>query len=271
MQTFNLDISKRIMPEMLYAKQRDVGAKICIKLTDNEAEYVVPDGVMWSVWYSGAGVEGNYDKIDSRDAVVVNGGTATVELIYQMLDNPGPGEMCLVMNSADGTQMGLWNIPYFVEAIPGADSKAAEAYYQAFLDAQKRAKEAADRAEDAADRAESAGGGSGGGTIIVSLDEGYFATHTALDIHNAMKEHNVAVYHHIDGTIDEFISLKYTSQTRAVFTKVGYPTDFDVFNIQIGANGEVSYDTYFSSELVGQTVDAVLAALPTYNGEVEPV
>ena len=36
MQTFNLDLSvKRVIP-LLYAKQRDVGAKICIKLTDNE-------------------------------------------------------------------------------------------------------------------------------------------------------------------------------------------------------------------------------------------
>lgn len=149
MQTFNLDLSaKRVIP-LLYAKQRNVGSKICIKLTDNEVDYVVPDDVTWSVWYSGAGVEGNYDKIDDRDAVVVNGSTATVELIYQMLDYPGPGKMCLVMNSADGTQLGLWNIPYWVEAIPGADSKGATAYYQAFLQAQEKAEEAAGRAEDA--------------------------------------------------------------------------------------------------------------------------
>ena len=153
MQTFNLDLSvKRVIP-LLYAKQRDVGAKICIKLTDNEENYVVPDDVTWSVWYSGAGVEGNYDKIDGRDAVVVNGSTATVELIYQMLDNPGPGEMCIVMNSADGTQLGLWNIPYFVEAIPGANSKAAIAYYQAFLQAQEKSEAAAVRAEVAAEDA----------------------------------------------------------------------------------------------------------------------
>lgn len=150
MQTFNLDLSiKKIVP-LLYAKQRDVGAKICIKLTDNEAEYVVPDDITWSVWYSGASGEGNYDKIDGRDAVVVNGSTATVELIYQMLDNPGAGKMCLVMNSADGTQLGWWNIPYFVEAIPGANSKAAIAYYQAFLQAQAKAEAAAGRAEAAA-------------------------------------------------------------------------------------------------------------------------
>ena len=151
MQTFNLDLSaKRVIP-LLYAKQRDVGAKIQVKLTDNKKEYAIPGGVTWSVWYSGASGEGNYDKIDDRDAVKVEGSTATVELIYQMLDNPGPGEMCLVMNSADGTQLGLWNIPYWAEALPGADSKAATAYYQAFLQAQAKAEAAAGRAEAAAE------------------------------------------------------------------------------------------------------------------------
>jgi len=156
MQELKLDLSIKKGIDLVYAKQRDVGSKICIKLTDNEVDYVVPDDVTWSVWYSGVGFEGNYDKIDDRDAVVVNGSTATVELIYQMLDNPGPGEMCLVMNSADGTQLGLWNIPYFVEALPGADSKAATVYYQAFLQAREGAEDAAAKSEAAAGRSEAA-------------------------------------------------------------------------------------------------------------------
>ena len=158
MQTFTLDLSvKRVIP-LLHAKQRDVGTKILIKLTDNKEKYTVPDGVTWTVWYSGASGEGNYDKIDDRLAVVVdaNAGTATVELIYQMLDNPGPGEMCLVMNSANGTQLGLWNIPYWAEALPGADSKAATAYYNAFLQARKGAEDAAAKSEAAAGRSEAA-------------------------------------------------------------------------------------------------------------------
>ena len=148
MQTFNLDLSARGVIPLLYAKQRDVGSKILIQLTDNKKEYVIPADVTWSVWFSGKSGEGNYDKIDGRDAVVVEGSNATVELIYQMLDNPGPGEMCLVMNSADGTQLGLWNIPYYVEAIPGADSKAAESYYSAFLDAVRKVEEAAQKVEN---------------------------------------------------------------------------------------------------------------------------
>lgn len=150
MQTFNLDLSaKRVIP-LLNVKQRDVGTKIQIKLTDNKKEYAIPDGVTWSVWYSGKSGEGNYTKVGDRNAVEVDGSTATVELIYQMLDNPGEHAMCLVMNGADGTQLGLWNIPYFVEAIPGADSKAATAYYQAFMNAQAKAEEAAGRAQAAA-------------------------------------------------------------------------------------------------------------------------
>ena len=258
MQTFNLDLSaKRVIP-LLYAKQRNVGTKILIKLTDNEEKYTVPDGVTWSVWYSGSGSEGNYDEIDGRPAVEVEGSTATVELIYLMLDNPGGGEMCLVMNNANGTQLGLWNIPYWVEAIPGADSEAATAYYNAFLDAQKRAEEAADRAEAAADRAESAGGGeSGCGGITVSVDEGNTATHNAAEIYDAIENKQTVVYRHDDRLGSEFISLKTATPDVAVFSKTGYPTEFDIFNIEIDDQGAVSYKTSFSSELVAQAVEKV--------------
>lgn len=169
MQTFNLDISaKRVIPP-LYAKQRDVGTKILIRLTNNKEGYPIPDGVTWSVWYSGASGEGNYTSIDGRSAFAVEGNKVTVELIYQMLNNPGPGSMCLVMNSADGSQMGMWNIPYRVEAIPGADSEAATAYYQAFLDAQAKA-------EDAADRAEKAAEDSGKSAYKIALENGFVGT-----------------------------------------------------------------------------------------------
>lgn len=156
MQTFNLDLSiKRIVP-LLYAKQRDVGAKICVVLTDNQEAYAIPQDTQFSVWFSGKSGSGNYTEIDGKSAFAVEGNTVTVELIHQMLNNAGEHLMCLVMNGADGKQQGLWNIPYYVEAIPGADSEAATAYYNAFLDAQKKAEEAAERAEAAAERAESA-------------------------------------------------------------------------------------------------------------------
>lgn len=253
MQTFNLDLSaKRVIP-LLNAKQRNAGMKILVRLKDNKEKYTVPDGVTWSVWYSGANGEGNYDKIDDRDAVVVDvdAGTATVELIYQMLDNPGPGEMCLVMKSANGTQLGLWNIPYFVEALPGADSKAAKAYYQAFLQAQENAEDAADRAEKAAKIAEA------GISVIVGIDEGNQATHTASEIYNAIQGKQTVIFHHTGRLDNEFISLKMANPNMAVFSKPGYPTEFDIFNIEIDAQGTVSYKTSSSSELVDQAVEKV--------------
>lgn len=153
MQIFNLDLSiKRIVP-LLNVKQRDVGAKIQVVLTDDKKEYIIPDGIQFSVWFSGRSGEGNYTKIDGRDAFSVDGNKVTVELIYQMLNNPGEHAMCLVMNGADGTQLGLWNIPYFVEPIPGADSVGALQYYQAFLKAQENAEKAAQEAKDAAQKA----------------------------------------------------------------------------------------------------------------------
>ena len=154
MQNFELDITnKRVIP-LLYAKQRDVGAKIHVVLTDNKEPYTVPNDVQFSVWFSGKSGSGNYTEIDGKSAFVVEGNTITVELIHQMLNNAGEHAMCLVMNDASGNQRGMWNIPYFVEEIPGADSEAATAYYNAFLDAQKKAEEAADRAETAATEAD---------------------------------------------------------------------------------------------------------------------
>ena len=132
MQKFNLDISiKRVIP-LLYVKQRDVGTKILVEITNNGDAYAIPAGASFSVWYSGASGEGNYTKIGENSAFSIDGNTVTVELIMQMLNNPGGGKMCLVMNGTDGSQLGLWDIPYFVEAIPGADSEAALTYYTAF-------------------------------------------------------------------------------------------------------------------------------------------
>lgn len=137
MQTFHLDLSaKKIIP-LLYAKQGDVGTKIAVVLTDNGGAYSVPGDAVFSVWYSGASGEGNYTSIGDRSAFSVSGSTVTVELIQQMLQNKGAGQLCLVMSKADGSQLGLWNVPYFVEEVPGADSREATAYYTAFSEAVK--------------------------------------------------------------------------------------------------------------------------------------
>jgi len=157
MQTFTLDLSnKRVVP-LLYAKQKDTGAKIQIAITDNDKEYAIPAGTSFSVWYSGTSGAGNYVEINGKSAFSVSGNKVTVELIYQMLANPGEHLMCLVMSGTGGTRLGLWNIPYFVEGIPGENSQVAQQYYDAFVYAQQKAERAAQDAEAAAQRAEAAG------------------------------------------------------------------------------------------------------------------
>lgn len=135
MQTINLDISmKRIIP-LLYAKQGDVGRKFKAILTDGGIAYPVPAGAAVSVWYSGASGEGNYTDIGADSAVSVSGNEITVELITQMLANPGAGMLCLVVNTADGDELGTWNIPYCTEPRPGMNSAEAQAYFTAFSNA----------------------------------------------------------------------------------------------------------------------------------------
>ncbi|MBQ8358449.1 MAG: hypothetical protein IJX37_00850, partial [Oscillospiraceae bacterium] len=132
MQIFNLDISQKGIPPVLLVKQIDVGRKFKVIITDGGAAYTVPEDAVFSVWYAGSSGSGNYSTIDDRPAVVVDGNVATVEIIAQMITNSGGGNLCLVLNAVDGSQIGLWNITYIVEAVPGMGSKAAEEYYTAF-------------------------------------------------------------------------------------------------------------------------------------------
>ena len=141
MQTINLDISccADTPQPMLQTKQGDVGRKFKAVITDNGQTYSIPAGTGVSLWYSGTSGEGHYTHIGSKSAASVSGNTVTVELIAQMLAAPGGGTLCLVLSSKNGEQLGLWNIHYWVEAIPGADSEAAKAYYTAFSEAMEAA------------------------------------------------------------------------------------------------------------------------------------
>lgn len=131
MQTINLDLSVKGDVPILRSKQGDVGRKFKITLTDNGLEYEIPAHAVVSVWYSGTSGEGNYTEIAEKDAVIVDGNTITVEMITQMVKNKGGGVMCLILHLADGTQLGMWNIPYITEPVPGFDSDTAEQHYTA--------------------------------------------------------------------------------------------------------------------------------------------
>lgn len=141
MQTIHLDISQKNTIPVVYSKQGDVGRKFQAVITDNGIPYTIPQESGLSVWYNGSAGEGNYSMVGQRDAFSISGNTVTVELLTQMLV-PGGGILCLVLNSADGAQLGLWDIQYTVEAIPGIDSPEAQQYYTAFSEVAAKAMEA---------------------------------------------------------------------------------------------------------------------------------
>ncbi|MBP3478630.1 MAG: hypothetical protein J6K03_03995 [Oscillospiraceae bacterium] len=131
MQRITLDISVKEELPFLRAKQGDVGRKFQVVVTDNGAQYLIPTDAVVSVWYSGTSGEGNYTDIAEHSAVSVEGNTVTVELITQMLKNKGGGMLCLIIHSSDGAQIGMWNIPYICEPVPGFESAAAELHFTA--------------------------------------------------------------------------------------------------------------------------------------------
>lgn len=132
MQTIYLDISNKGVIPTIYAKQGDVGRKFEVVLTDSGLPYIPVGDSSFSVWYSGESGDGNYTEIGGRSAFSVNGNKVTVEMIAQMLSNDGDGILSIVLNDISGNQIGLWNVPYICEAVPGSDSEGAKDYYTAF-------------------------------------------------------------------------------------------------------------------------------------------
>lgn len=137
MQTIYLDISNKGAIPTIHTKQGDVGRKFLAVITDSGVPHHLDPDNLFSVWYDGDSGEGNYSEIDGRSAFSVNGNKIVVELVTQMLANPGNGVLSLVINDPTGQQIGLWNINYVVEAVPGMDSPEADQYYTAFLNAVK--------------------------------------------------------------------------------------------------------------------------------------
>ena len=135
MQTIYLDISNKGVSPIVYAKQGDVGRKFQVVLTDSGLPYIPTGGSAFSVWYSGASGDGNYTDIDDKSAFTVSENKVIVEMISQMLSSDGDGVLSLVLNDPNGNQISTWNIPYFCEPVPGAESEEAKNYYTAFSQA----------------------------------------------------------------------------------------------------------------------------------------
>lgn len=131
MQTIHLEVSDKNVPELLQTKQGDVGRKFLAVFRDGAEDFQIPEDALLTVWYSGTSGDGNYSAIDGRSAFTVSGNMVEVEVITQMVTSRGGGTLCLVMNRADGGQLGYWNIPYMTEGIPGVESAEATQYYTA--------------------------------------------------------------------------------------------------------------------------------------------
>lgn len=154
MQTIHLDVS--VKPNMeqnllvITAKQGDIGRKIKAVITDCGEDYKIPSDAVLTAWYSGTSGSGNYSEIDGKSAFELSENTIIVELITQMLTNKGGGVLCLILHNADGAQLGLWDIPYVVEGIPGMNSVGAEQCYTALSEFTQRAVKSAAKAAEAA-------------------------------------------------------------------------------------------------------------------------
>lgn len=122
-----INIARPSMYAVLYAKQSDVNRAFTAVFNNDGEAWAIPENAVVSIWYRGAAGEGNYTK-----GIEINGNTAVVPLIPQMLSVPGTGLLCIIINTAAGDQIGTWNIPYFVEEIPGGNSEAATEFYTAF-------------------------------------------------------------------------------------------------------------------------------------------
>lgn len=334
MQTIRLDISQKNNVQPIYVKQRDVGHRFSVELYENGVPYVIDGDNSFSVWYSGASGNGYYTKIGDRSAFEVSGNTVVVEMILQMVNNHGDHQMCLVMNGADGTQLGLWNIPYYAEEIPGIDSEEAEQYFDEFAtiletveeDANRAeefanlASDAADRAENAADRVEEIVGDGAGvkpkdaiitATFDTEIDTGAGiveegrATASAIDIANAIGNgvtviliDNDDIVYSYDGDLLEpsaqraFFKAEipessgiaiyrvyidntgYASRTKAKYEYGGggggSGVDGTTFYPTVSAQGVISWTNDGNKENPAPVdlVDAVISALPIYNGEV---
>jgi hypothetical protein len=135
MQTIYLDISSKGVYPCIEAKQGEVGRKFLAVITDSGLPYQIPQNAMLSVWYSGDNGSGNYSSIGEKSAFSVDGNNICVELVFQMLENPGNGELCLTVTHGDGREISSWNIEYCVEKKPGAGSSIPTDYYSALTEA----------------------------------------------------------------------------------------------------------------------------------------
>lgn len=136
MQKFNLDISVRGGPLVLYAAQGDTKSRFFrVAMFDAGAEYEPPSGAAVTIRFGAPGKPaGWYDIIQepgggSHPAVSVDGNAITAELAEQAVSVPGKNKVWLVLNAPDGYQLASWGFDLVIEAVQGLDAPEAQEYY----------------------------------------------------------------------------------------------------------------------------------------------
>ena len=144
MQNIVVDIAQNGVSSTLFFKQGDVNRTFQVTVTDNGMPYDVQSAELVSVWYSGSSGEGIYTDAGEESACAVEGNVITVKVIEPMIAKKGAGTLCLMLSHPDGTQLGLWNIIYHVEGVPGYESPEAMSYYNALGRMIRQVKEVAE-------------------------------------------------------------------------------------------------------------------------------
>lgn len=146
MQEVILDISVKTDADDLpkiHIKQGDSNRYFQAVILDNGKNYSIPPGTELTVWFCGTGGRGNYASVEDSSAISVSGNRVTVRVHPMMAAVKGGGVMCLVMTDSNGEQLGLWDIRFAVEGLPGVEGIDAEDSYEAYRDLLSQAVQAA--------------------------------------------------------------------------------------------------------------------------------
>ena len=136
MQTFNIDISRKNAPLVLYAKQGDSLSRFFkIVFLQDGVPWEPPAGALFSVRFGAPSMpDGWYDTIKEQDgsthsAFSLKDNALTVELAYEAVSMAGTNTLAVLVLDANGYQLGAWNLHLDVELTPGENSPEADVYY----------------------------------------------------------------------------------------------------------------------------------------------
>lgn len=150
MQTIYLDVSNKNSLPRLYFKQSDNYRRFMVVLVDQGLPFRVPEGSMFSIWYTSPSGDGNYSEVNGEVAVSVDQNRLTVLVDNAMTSAEGDGVLSLIMHGSNDVRVGLWNINFTVEDVPSLEEAVHEPYYEALLETADRAAQFAAEAQNAA-------------------------------------------------------------------------------------------------------------------------